>query len=62
MDEPRLSVLAEGKNFNIVQAEEPDGETTVHLELGVVTVHLFDEEWHELVALIREAARGTAGE
>jgi len=49
----QTTTLAETQNFMIYQAQEPDGETTYHLELGQVTVHFFREEWHEFLALIR---------
>jgi hypothetical protein len=49
-------VIAETDNYSVWLAEEPDGETTYHLELGAVTVHFFDEEWDEFVELIRQAA------
>ncbi len=55
MEEPIIKTLAETENFNLWKAEEPDGEVTYHLELGVVTVHLFQEEWEEFLALVEEA-------
>jgi hypothetical protein len=48
--------LAETDNYSVWVAEEPDGETTYHLELGPVTVHFLEEEWDEFVDLIQEAA------
>lgn len=60
MDEPAIEVLAETENFNVWRAEEPDGETTYHLELGPVTVNLFREEWEEFVRLIEQAAEHAA--
>jgi len=57
MDEPRVETLSETKNFEVWMAEEPDGELTLHLELGLVTLHLFREEWDEFVELI-ETAQG----
>ena len=33
------------------KAEEPDGETTYHLELNNVTLHFFEEEWQEFLDL-----------
>ena len=33
------------------KAEEPDGETTYHVELNNVTVHFFQEEWEEFLEL-----------
>ena len=54
VEEPTIEILAESENFNLWRAEEPDGETTYHIELGTVTVHLFREEWEELLRLIDE--------
>lgn len=56
VEDPVVETLVETKNFGLWQADEPDGETTYHLELGLVTVHLFREEWEELLALIKEAS------
>ena len=53
MEEPTIEILAETDRFNLIRTEEPDGETTYHLELGNVTVHFFREEWEELVKAIR---------
>jgi len=36
------------------RAEEPDGETTYHIELNNVTVHFFEEEWREFISLVRD--------
>jgi hypothetical protein len=44
--------LAETDNFMIWKAEEPDGETTYHLELNSATLHFFEEEWQEFIALV----------
>lgn len=54
MEEPIIGTLAETQDFSIWQAEEPDGETTYHVELGIATLHFFREEWEELVELIAE--------
>ena len=51
--DPKTTTLAETSNYMIWKAEEPDGETTYHLELNNVTLHFFDEEWEELNALMR---------
>lgn len=51
--EIKTETLAETDNYMIYSAEEPDGETTYHLELGVVTLHFFREEWTEFLELIR---------
>jgi hypothetical protein len=55
MEEPTIEVLAETENFSLWRADEPDGETTYHLELGTVTLHFFREEWEEFLGLIGEA-------
>ncbi len=50
--EVRTKTLAETDNMAIWQAAEPDGEVTFHLQLNNVTVHFFQEEWNEFLALI----------
>ncbi len=47
------STLAETANYIAWKADEPDGETTYHLELGTVTLHFFEEEWQEFLELTR---------
>jgi len=57
MSEPmdiQTETLAETQNFIVWKAEEPDGETTYHVELGAVTLHFFQEEWDEFLTLIRQ--------
>lgn len=56
MEEPTIKTLAETENMSAWQAEEPDGETTYHLELSSVTVHFFREEWDEFLQLMRQIA------
>ncbi len=51
--EPKTQTLAETENFLVWRAEEPDGETTYHVELNNVTVHFFQEEWEEFLELAR---------
>lgn len=52
-DEPKTDTLAETENFLAWMAEEPDGETTYHIELNNVTVHFFEEEWQEFLELAK---------
>lgn len=52
--EPKTETLAETQSYAAWQAEEPDGETTYHLELNNVTAHFFEEEWQEFLALVEE--------
>ena len=52
-NEPKVTTLAETSNYVIWKAQEPDGETTYHVELGNVTLHFFEEEWQELAELLK---------
>lgn len=51
---PQTETIAETDNFLAWKAEEPDGETTYHIELNNVTVHFFEEEWTEFMQLIKD--------
>ena len=51
--EPKTETLAETDSYLAWKAEEPDGETTYHLELNNVTMHFFKEEWDEFLELVR---------
>jgi hypothetical protein len=51
--ELNIETLVETDNYTIWQANEPDGESTFHLELNNVTIHFFKEEWEEFVELVR---------
>ena len=51
--EPTTDTIAETENYVAWRAQEPDGETTYHLELNSVTVHFFQEEWDEFLELAR---------
>lgn len=50
---PNTETIAETDNYLAWKAEEPDGETTYHLELNNVTLHFFTEEWEEFLDLVR---------
>ena len=54
-DDPELATntIAETENYIAWRVEEPDGETTYHLELNNVTLHFFTEEWEEFLDLVR---------
>lgn len=45
--------LAESENFMLWVSEEPDGEVVYHIDLGAVTLHFFQEEFDELLKLIK---------
>jgi len=51
--EPKTATLSETNNFMVWKADEPDGETTYHIELNNVTLHFFIEEWEEFLELVR---------
>jgi hypothetical protein len=51
--ETQTQTLAETDNYMVWKAEEPDGETTYHLELNSVTLHFFEEEWEEFIELVQ---------
>jgi len=51
--EIKTTTLAETESYLAWSAEEPDGETTYHVELGTVTLHFFQEEWQEFLQLTR---------
>lgn len=50
--EPKTETLAETDNYMVWKAEEPDGETTYHIELNNITLHFFEEEWEEFSKLV----------
>ena len=52
-NEMKTSTLAETSNLIAWKAEEPDGETSYHLELNNVTLHFFEEEWTEFLELVK---------
>ena len=49
----KTTTLAETSNLIAWKAEEPDGETTFHLELNNITIHFFEEEWKEFLELVQ---------
>jgi hypothetical protein len=53
-NEPKTQTIAETDNYLAWRADEPDGETTFHLELNNITLHFFAEEWTEFLDLVRE--------
>ncbi len=52
-----LVLLAETDNYAVLLGEDRDGEEVYNIELGTITLHLFEEEWEELVELIKTAAQ-----
>lgn len=58
-DDVQTENLVMTDNYAAWISHEPDGETVYHLEMGAVTVHLFQEEWEEVIELIQAAAEET---
>jgi hypothetical protein len=56
--EPKTQPLAETENYLAWRADEPDGESTYHLELNNVTMHFFREEWEEFIELAKDLIKG----
>ena len=56
--EPKTDTIAETESYMAWRAEEPDGETTYHLELNNITIHFFNEEWDEFLTLVRYPTEG----
>jgi len=52
-NDPKTETITETDNFLAWKADEPDGETTYHIELNNVTLHFFEEEWKEFLSLVR---------
>jgi hypothetical protein len=48
-----VDTLVETENYSVWRADEPDQESTFHLELNNVTVHFFREEWEEFLELAK---------
>lgn len=46
---PDTETICETESYIAWRADEPDGETTYHLELNNVTLHFFQEEWSEFI-------------
>lgn len=56
-DDMPLVLLAETENFAVLVGEDDEGESIYNIEFGSMTLHLFPEEWAELVELVTEAAK-----
>jgi hypothetical protein len=58
VDKVQTETLAETENYMAWRSWEPDGEEAYHLELGRVTIHFFEDEWHEFKALLHGILHG----
>ncbi len=50
-----IKILAETANYAVVLGYDEEGEPVYSIELGSITVHLYQEEWDELAELISAA-------
>lgn len=55
-----VDTLAETDNYAIWRSQEPDGETTYHVDVDIVTLHFYQEEWDEFVEVIQKVAGKSA--
>ncbi len=60
----KTDIIAQTDSFIAWKADEPDGETTYHLEVNNITVHFFMEEWEEFLEFKKnfvDIPHGTTG-
>ncbi len=50
-----LTIVAETENYAVLLGQDLDGQPVYNLELGNVTLHLYQDEWEELLELITTA-------
>lgn len=60
MSDVNVDTLAESENYAAWLSTETDGEVVYHVELGAVTLHFFQEEWDEVVALFEAANKAAS--
>ena len=60
--EPKSNIIAETESYIAWMAEEPDGESTYHIEVNNVTLHFFEEEWNEYLELMRMTIESVEGD
>ena len=49
-----LELLAETESYAVLLGQDLEGEPVYNIEMGSITLHLFEEEWTELVELINK--------
>jgi hypothetical protein len=49
-DDQQATTLAESANYAVWQ-DTDEGEPVYHLELGMMTLHFYEDEWEELTEL-----------
>ena len=53
----KVETIVETDNYTIWRADEPDDESTYHLELNHVRSHCLNEEWDEFIELVNRLVR-----
>jgi hypothetical protein len=53
-DNNNENTLAETDSFEIWVDHDEEGEPIFHVHLGVITVHLSQDEWEEMVTLFNQ--------
>lgn len=61
-EEITTSTIAESSNYLLWKANEEDDEDTYHLELGLVTLHFFQDEWDEFLDLMQTILKNKSRE
>lgn len=56
-DDGDFEILAETENYGVLKGFDEEGEPVYSIELGMLTLHLYEEEWNELVDLIRSVGQ-----
>jgi hypothetical protein len=56
-DQIETEIIAETESLAVWVSQEPDGETSYHLELSSATIHFFEEEWQEFLLLISRVSK-----
>lgn len=51
-DDLSVDPLAETENYMAFSSSDDDGEKVYHVELFNITLHFYEEEWREFLALI----------
>lgn len=56
--EPKIKTLGESESYAIWVSDESDLEEVIyHIEMGNLTLHLFEDEWDEFVGVFMQAIR-----
>lgn len=54
-DDDDLTILSETENYAVLLGQDMDGAPVYNIEMGNLTLHLYQEEWDELKELLNAA-------